>query len=111
MDQLLVILNSLPSQLVLTLSLLLLFLSPPSFKSQLHGQFLNELREMLGERVSVPRLFIKGRYIGGVDETIELNELGRLNKLLNAVGRSREPGSDVCEGCGGPRFVPCLECG
>ncbi|KAF9618619.1 hypothetical protein IFM89_002314 [Coptis chinensis] len=67
---------------------------------------------MLGERVSVPRLFIKGMYIGGVDEAIELNELGRLNKLLNAAGRSRELGSGgVCEGYGGSRFVPCLECG
>ncbi|KAF9622125.1 hypothetical protein IFM89_029409 [Coptis chinensis] len=66
---------------------------------------------MLGERVSVPKLFLKGRYIGGVDEAIELNELGRLNKLLNVVGKSREPGSGVCEGCGGSRFVPCLECG
>lgn len=28
----------------------------------LHGGFLNELREMLGEGVSVPRLFVKGRY-------------------------------------------------
>ncbi|KAF9604099.1 hypothetical protein IFM89_002774 [Coptis chinensis] len=67
----------------------------------LHSQFLNELREMLGEGVSVPRLFIKERYIGGVDEVIELNELGRLSKLLNAIGRSREPGSGVCEGYGG----------
>ncbi|PIA34759.1 hypothetical protein AQUCO_03700197v1 [Aquilegia coerulea] len=76
----------------------------------LHGQFLNELRELLGEGACVPRLFIKGRYIGGVDEVMELNELGKLGKLLNLVGKNREPCS-VCEGCGGTRFLPCLECG
>ncbi|KAL5719105.1 hypothetical protein ACHQM5_011929 [Ranunculus cassubicifolius] len=76
----------------------------------LHGEFLSELRELLGEGVSVPRLFIKGRYIGGVNEVVELNELGKLSKLLNLVGKNREPCS-VCDGCGGCRFIPCLECG
>ncbi|KAF9612923.1 hypothetical protein IFM89_004339 [Coptis chinensis] len=46
--------------------------------------------------------------IGGVDDAIELNELDRLNKLLNAVGRSREPGSGVYEGCGGSRWIGLL---
>ncbi|XP_043694132.1 uncharacterized protein At3g28850 [Telopea speciosissima] len=79
----------------------------------LHGEFLNELRELLGEEgnviVPVPRLFVKGRYIGGVDEMVELNESGRLGRMMRLVGMNgswRE-----CEGCGGARFLPCLECG
>ncbi|KAJ4951605.1 hypothetical protein NE237_028437 [Protea cynaroides] len=75
----------------------------------LHGEFLNELRELLGEEGSVPRLFVKGRYIGGVEKMMELNETGRLGRILRLVGMDgtwRE-----CEGCGGARFVPCLECG
>ncbi|OVA08220.1 Glutaredoxin [Macleaya cordata] len=77
----------------------------------LHGEFLNELRELLGEGVSVPRLFVKGRYIGGVDEVVELNESTRLSELLNSVGIERGLGFQACEGCGGGRFVPCWECG
>ncbi|KAF6146062.1 hypothetical protein GIB67_033421 [Kingdonia uniflora] len=77
----------------------------------LHGEYLNELKELLGEGVSVPRLFIKGRYIGGVDKVVELNELSRLGRLLNSVGIDRDVGSKTCEGCGGARFVPCLQCG
>lgn len=77
----------------------------------LHGEFLNELRELLGEGASVPRLFIKGRYVGGVEEVVELNELGRLGKLLNSAKVERGIGRQGCEGCGGARFVPCLDCG
>ncbi|RZC60488.1 hypothetical protein C5167_022243 [Papaver somniferum] len=77
----------------------------------LHGEFLNEFRELLGEGVSVPRLFIKGRYIGGVDEIVELNESSKLSELLNSVGIEKGLGYQVCEGCGGARFVPCFECG
>ena len=83
----------------------------------LHGEFLKELRELVGEGEgegeggSVPRLFIKGRYIGGVKEVVELNELGRLGKLLNSAKVERGVGRQGCEGCGGARFVPCLDCG
>lgn len=77
----------------------------------LHGEFLKELRELLGEEASVPRLFVKGRYVGGVEEVVELNEWGRLGKLLNCAKVERGVGRQGCEGCGGARFVPCLECG
>eukprot|EP00262_Sarcandra_glabra_P022199 TRINITY_DN974_c0_g1_i1.p1 TRINITY_DN974_c0_g1~~TRINITY_DN974_c0_g1_i1.p1 ORF type:complete len:355 (+),score=19.90 TRINITY_DN974_c0_g1_i1:103-1167(+) len=81
----------------------------------LHGEFLNELRELVGGEgesgvPSVPRLFVKGRYVGGVDEVVKLNELGRLGELLDSVGIGRGLGRKDCEGCGGVRFVPCLEC-
>ncbi|KAF8379728.1 hypothetical protein HHK36_029175 [Tetracentron sinense] len=77
----------------------------------LHGEFLSELRELLGEGVSVPRLFVKGRYVGDVDSVVELNESGLLGQLMNSAGIRREVGWQACEGCGGARFVPCLVCG
>ncbi|GAB2302615.1 hypothetical protein Dimus_036618 [Dionaea muscipula] len=79
----------------------------------LHGRFLSELRDLLGEgeRAVVPRLFVKGRYLGGVDEVVELNESGRLGRILTWARVERGPGMQGCEGCGGARFVPCLDCG
>ncbi|XP_073133248.1 uncharacterized protein [Henckelia pumila] len=77
----------------------------------LHGGFLNELKELLGEGVSVPRLFVKGRYLGGVEEVVHLNETGRLPRILNWARVERGVGRLGCEGCGGARFVPCLDCG
>ncbi|WOL02209.1 hypothetical protein Cni_G10928 [Canna indica] len=82
----------------------------------LHGEFLRELRELLGEEMAVPRLFIRGRYVGGVDEVVELSETGKLRYILRWVARraggdnSGKGGRRDCEGCGGARFVPCLEC-
>ncbi|XP_074317686.1 uncharacterized protein LOC141653739 [Silene latifolia] len=80
----------------------------------LHGEFLAELRSVVGEEVGavpVPRLFIKGRYLGGADEVVELNETGRLGRILSGAGVERGVGWVGCEGCGGARFVPCMECG
>ncbi|XP_030530247.2 uncharacterized protein LOC115740795 [Rhodamnia argentea] len=82
----------------------------------LHGEFLSELREILGGAegggpVPVPRVFLKGRYLGGVEELVELNESGRFGKLLAFAGVERGLGRLACEGCGGGRFVPCMDCG
>ncbi|EEF43379.1 uncharacterized protein LOC8286244 [Ricinus communis] len=77
----------------------------------LHGDFLNELRELLGEEASVPRVFVKGRYFGGVDNVIELNETGRLGRIMSWARVERGVGRQACEGCGGARFVPCVDCG
>ncbi|XP_068667231.1 uncharacterized protein [Aristolochia californica] len=76
----------------------------------LHGQFLNELRELLGEEATVPRLFVKGRYVGAVEQVVELNETGRLRAVLNSVDGGTGQGRRDCEGCGGLRFVLCFEC-
>ncbi|XXG82426.1 hypothetical protein AAC387_Pa10g0379 [Persea americana] len=76
----------------------------------LHGGYLVELRELLGEGVAVPRLFVKGRYVGGVEQVVELNESGRLGELLDSARVRRGVGRRECEGCGGARFVPCLGC-
>uniref|UniRef100_A0A6N2MGD8 Glutaredoxin domain-containing protein n=1 Tax=Salix viminalis TaxID=40686 RepID=A0A6N2MGD8_SALVM len=51
----------------------------------LHGEILNELRDLTGEVVGVPRVFIKGRCIGGGDEFVELNESG-LSHVWDVVG-------------------------
>ncbi|KAF3663896.1 putative RNA polymerase II transcriptional coactivator KELP-like [Capsicum annuum] len=79
----------------------------------LHGEFRQELKELLGEGedASVPRLFVKGRYIGGVEEVVNLNETKRLGRILNYARVERGPGRLGCEGCGGARFVPCFDCG
>ncbi|KAJ4851584.1 hypothetical protein Tsubulata_032646 [Turnera subulata] len=79
----------------------------------LHGEFLNELRELVGEEgaSALPRVFVKGRYVGGAEEVVELNESGRLGRMLVHARVERVLGRQACEGCGDATFVPCLECG
>ena len=74
----------------------------------MHLRFLNELRELMGRVVSIPRLSVKGRYIGGIDEGGKLHEDGKLSELVE--GFPRDLNKVVCDGCGGVRFIPCLEC-
>ncbi|KAF9591632.1 hypothetical protein IFM89_005213 [Coptis chinensis] len=68
-----------------------------------------ELQSVLGEKfVSLPRVFIRGKYIGGAEEIKQLHEVGELVKLLKGF-----PVKDtriVCESCGDARFVPCFHC-
>ena len=83
----------------------------------LHGEFLKEVKDLLlteeelGVGVVLPRVFVKGRYLGGLDELMELNETGRLGRILNATRVERGVGRQGCGGCGGVRFVPCWDCG
>ncbi|KAM6557762.1 hypothetical protein CsatB_004781 [Cannabis sativa] len=79
----------------------------------LHGGFLGELKELLlgDDEVGVPRVFVKGRYVGGAHEIEELNDSGRLGRIISRVGLERGVGRLGCSGCGGARFVPCWECG
>lgn len=74
----------------------------------MHLEFRNELRELMGKVVCVPRMFIKGRYIGGAEEVAKFHEDGRLSELLQGLPKEMNGGN--CDGCGGVRFVPCLEC-
>lgn len=72
------------------------------------SRFLSELQQILGQRkLTVPRVFIGGRYIGGADEIKQLNETGELKKIVEGL-----PVVDtgVCESCGGYRFILCEEC-
>lgn len=75
----------------------------------MHTEYREELWKILDGKIMPPRLFIKGRYIGGADEVVTLNEQGKLKLLLQGI-----PAVDVsngpCEGCGGVRFVVCFKC-
>ncbi|XVE96265.1 hypothetical protein REPUB_Repub02eG0206000 [Reevesia pubescens] len=71
-------------------------------------EFREELWRILGGRVIPPKLFIKGRYIGGADEVIGLHEQGKLKKLLEGIP-SGFPNS-LCTGCANMRFLVCSNC-
>lgn len=49
----------------------------------LHREFFKELRELLREGVSMLKMFMNGRYIRGVEEVVNLDETGRLKRILN----------------------------
>ncbi|GKV08406.1 hypothetical protein SLEP1_g20038 [Rubroshorea leprosula] len=72
------------------------------------SRFLNELQGILGQRkLTLPRVFIGGRYIGGAEEIKQLHEAGELKKLVEGLP-SAEAGT--CEVCGGYRFILCHDC-
>ncbi|WOL02293.1 hypothetical protein Cni_G11012 [Canna indica] len=66
-----------------------------------------ELKSLMGVKgVRVPALFVKGRFIGGADELLKLEEEGKLELLLEGLPRA----TVSCEGCWGVRFVMCMNC-
>lgn len=76
----------------------------------MHGKFKEELNEVMGnKKLGVPRLFIKGRYIGGAEEVKQLHEGGMLEKLVEGL-ETEDLGRKLCDGCGDVRFIPCLTC-
>ncbi|XP_073133162.1 uncharacterized protein At5g39865-like [Henckelia pumila] len=74
--------------------------------------FRDELRELMKGKESSelipPRIFVKGRYIGGFEKVIKMLEEGSLGELLKGLPKVRV--GHVCEGCGGVRFLPCFTC-
>ncbi|CAA7391280.1 unnamed protein product [Spirodela intermedia] len=76
--------------------------------------FRQELRELLkglpdaAMPVTLPRLFVRARYIGGPEEVLRIHEEGGLEKLLDGLPRA-QPGH-LCDGCCGDRFLPCFRC-
>lgn len=74
----------------------------------MHLEFREELWRIMGSRVLPPRLFIKGRHIGGADEVVRLHEQGRLRRLFKGIPVNLS--SCPCGGCGGVRFVVCSRC-
>ncbi|PIN05053.1 Glutaredoxin-related protein [Handroanthus impetiginosus] len=74
--------------------------------------FRDELKELMKGKGSneliPPRLFVKGRYVGGAEEVMRIVEEGRLGELLQGLPKMRK--GWVCEGCGGVRFLPCFTC-
>ncbi|KAI5022198.1 hypothetical protein ZWY2020_058928 [Hordeum vulgare] len=72
--------------------------------------FRDELRALLppGAPAALPRLFVRGRHVGGAEEVLRLDEEGALAPLLEGLPRARSHG--CCDGCGGMRFLPCFDC-
>ncbi|KAI3707151.1 hypothetical protein L6452_25415 [Arctium lappa] len=74
--------------------------------------FREELRELMKGKDSSelvpPRVFVKGRYVGGAEEVLKTMEEGRLGRLLEDLPKSKA--GFVCDGCGGVRFLPCFTC-
>ncbi|CAH9129257.1 unnamed protein product [Cuscuta epithymum] len=73
--------------------------------------FVDELQRILGVRertkLTLPQVFIRGRYIGGAAEIRRLHEAGELKKCVEGL----PPASpDACEMCGGHRYILCDEC-
>ncbi|KAL3825662.1 hypothetical protein ACJIZ3_021691 [Penstemon smallii] len=75
----------------------------------MHLEYRDELWRMLGGRVVPPRLFIRGKYIGGADEVVQLHEKGSLRDLLQGMPLSTCLNCS-CRGCGNMRFVVCSRC-
>ncbi|KAM0897020.1 hypothetical protein ACQ4PT_022811 [Festuca glaucescens] len=73
--------------------------------------FRDELRALLPLPLplSLPRLFVRGRHVGGAEEVLRMDEEGALGPLLDGLPRARL-GGRCCDGCGGMRFLPCFDC-
>ncbi|KAF7818870.1 Thioredoxin-like fold [Senna tora] len=74
----------------------------------LHLEYREELWKILGGKVIPPKLFIKGRYIGGADEVVGLHEMGRLGKLLEGI--SNDFADRPCTACANVGFTICSNC-
>lgn len=70
--------------------------------------FFTELKGLLGQRqLSLPRVFIGGRYIGGAEEVRQLHESGELKLYIEGAPPAA---ASACEACGGVRFLLCSRC-
>ncbi|MCO5560400.1 hypothetical protein L7F22_014015 [Adiantum nelumboides] len=77
----------------------------------MHLEYRNELRQLMQRLVTVPRLFVKGRYIGGAEVIAKLAEDGQLGWLLEGATRAHCGAEGAaCDGCAGAKFVHCLGC-
>ncbi|KAK7387474.1 hypothetical protein VNO78_28308 [Psophocarpus tetragonolobus] len=71
-------------------------------------RFREELQQILGRRtVALPSVFVGGGYIGGAEEVRKLYENGELHDLIGRLPKSQR---NMCDMCGGLRFVVCDEC-
>ncbi|XP_050221118.1 uncharacterized protein At5g39865-like [Mercurialis annua] len=77
----------------------------------MHSEYKDELRNVLGGDNNgtvppPPRLFVKGRDIGGAEEVLRLHEQGKLKLLFHGIP-SMPPS---CQGCAGFKFLVCFQC-
>ncbi|KAK9733152.1 hypothetical protein RND81_04G047200 [Saponaria officinalis] len=73
-----------------------------------HTEYRDELWRVMGEKSLPPRLFIRGRYIGGADKVLTLNEQGKLRPLFRDIPIDFSEGP--CRVCCGLRFMLCYNC-
>lgn len=74
----------------------------------MHMEFKEEMWRILDGKSFPPRLFVRGRYIGGAEEVLTLHEQGKLRPLFQGVPVDFSNGA--CEGCAGVHFVLCFNC-
>lgn len=73
------------------------------------SSYRKELQSALdGKVISLPQVFIGGKYIGGAEEIKQLHEAGELAELVE--GFAVKHSGFVCGSCGDARFVPCPNC-
>lgn len=73
----------------------------------------DELWAVTGDKAVPPRLFVRGRDLGGAAQVLALHEEGRLASLLlpaAAAAAEQQRRRSKCDACGGLRFVVCGEC-
>ncbi|KAL8253138.1 hypothetical protein R6Q59_036831 [Mikania micrantha] len=80
------------------------------------SRFLDELHNIMKNagdagsekaKLTLPRVFIGGRYVGGAEEVKHLHESGELKKFVQGLPAVT---SGKCEVCGDFRFILCDEC-
>ncbi|KFK45022.1 hypothetical protein AALP_AA1G334300 [Arabis alpina] len=76
------------------------------FREELSSLMANEEE---GNGTLLPRVFVKGKYIGGAEEVMSLVEEGLLGDLLRGIPKKKDLGGG-CDGCGGLSFLPCSGC-
>lgn len=74
----------------------------------MHMEYREELWGILGGRVVPPRLFVRGKYVGGADEVVGLHDNGMLRAMLQGIPLA--PSSRPCGACGGMTFLLCSTC-
>lgn len=75
------------------------------------SKFQDELQTIFGtKKVVLPKVFIGGRYIGGMKEIKQLQENDELRKLIGALPPSYKIFDEICDLCRGWRFVMCDRC-
>ncbi|KAK2664412.1 hypothetical protein Ddye_002986 [Dipteronia dyeriana] len=74
--------------------------------------FREELKELMKnkerELMVPPRVFVKGRYVGGAEEVLKFVEEGWFGDLFEEIPKRKAEGA--CQGCGDVRFLPCFQC-
>ncbi|XXG85377.1 hypothetical protein AAC387_Pa11g0464 [Persea americana] len=61
--------------------------------------FLDELKALPGNKqLTLPRVFIGGRFIAGADEIVYLHKTGELKKIVRWFPMAK---LGACSGCGG----------